>query len=101
MTITERADDLMKAHSSICSSQKLDFHRGVVITPEECYEFDEKSSETVFNQPFFELVLKIGVIDSEQTPEERAQLGQRYIIPVKSLSEYCSSGLKTLNLVDK
>ncbi len=88
LSITLKTRELLIQHSNLCAVNGKDFHAGVRYVPEFSYEYDEDAGETVFNQPFHELVLRIGVIDSTQNPEEKAEVGQAYIIPTKVLQEY-------------
>lgn len=87
-TIAEKARELLDQHSNLCAVERKDFYAGVKYVPEFAYEYDEQAKNTVFNQPFHELVLRIGVIDSTQDPEERFEVGQAYIIDTKTLKSY-------------
>lgn len=87
-TIAAKAKELLDQHSNLCAVERKDFYAGVKYVPECSYEYDEEAGDTVFNQPFHELVLRIGVIDSSQDLEERFEVGQAYIIDTKTLSNY-------------
>ena len=87
-TTTQRADELIKRHSELCNGSIEKFLSGVMYVPEYSYELVE--GETVFNQDFHDLMLRLGIIDSLQSPEQRAALGQAYIIPTKELLKYCT-----------
>lgn len=89
MDTTKMASRLLSLHSNSCGVSGKDFWAGVKYVPEFSYEFDEKLGETVFNQAFHDLMLRIGIVDSTQSPEERGALGQALVIPTKELMKYC------------
>ena len=87
-TITQKADELISRHAKMCNGSKEKFLSGIYYLAEYSYEME--AGETVFNQEFHDLMLRLGIVDSLQSPEQRGALGQAYIIPTREMLKYCT-----------
>jgi hypothetical protein len=87
-TITQKADELLARHAILCNGSMEKFLSGIRYLTE--YSYDKEGEETVFNQEFHDLMLRLGIVDSLQSPEQRGALGQAYIIPTREMLKYCT-----------
>lgn len=92
-TLTQKADEMLSRHTILCGGSMEKFLSGIKYIEE--YSYEEEDGETVFNQAFHDLMLRLGIVDSSQSPEQRGALGQAYIIPTREMLKYCTKSTKT------
>ena len=91
-TITQKADEMLSRHTILCGASMEKFLSGIKYLSE--YSYDTEGEETLFNQEFHDLMLRLGIVDSSQSPEQRGALGQAYIIPTREMLKYCTKTQK-------
>ena len=69
---------ILNMHNFMCNRKGVNPQTTPMkIVPEMFYGDDSK-----FNQPLYDKVINVAIMDRTQSPEERGALGQRYLISV-------------------